>query len=486
MQRWEFLLVGAWVTMVITTSTLLSLTLKALFGVHRFKGVYLTTDVHFGVIAIVACLALYISSQRLLPKGHPFEIMGWMVAAAVFTCGEVMLSNMSYAACSMSVMALLKSFSPVTTYFLGVCFNLEDFDRRLAISLGCFVVGSLLALSRVEVKGAFGMLALIGSMLSNSFRWLTVQVIIRNHNANALQLMACVQSIACCFMMYAVWVREFPNMTWTLYGGNWSNVAGLARHNGHLSRRGPLAEVSALHLVLLSTVLAILLTYAGYRTVRLSSASTLSVILQLKTVLTVGSGAFIFGERFTAGGFLGMLVSLGAFGAYAYVRLSHVESLYDLVDEDTKWGGPRGVEQAEIEESDEEAPPLEDDGAWDGRHMSVVTPVQANRMKFEKEALAAEAALQAAPQHLKKPKARGLLDLERESRAAKDASVTAECNADRSRLKPMPYHAPTRRPCTAAPVPAVTPPPQAIGASSRSVRSPAGASRDADAGDLLS
>lgn len=330
---WDF---GAWALTMLASSIALSVTLKTLFGRHRFKGAFLLTAIHFFVVGVAGYMLVRLSGGQMRPKGEKqWETISWVLSIAIFTCSEIILSNLSYQSCSISFMALLKSSSPVVMYLLSVQIGVEDYDKRVLMCLGFFVLSAVMAMSNpLAISHYFGVVALIGSLFSNAFRWLTIQLYMTQKGANAFQLMALVGPMAGCLMYPAIEWKDVPRMTsksfweWKDY---WT-LGGLVRTTNHAATSST-PMMSQHNLVFVSAILAIVLTLSGYKTVKCSSSATLAVIGQMKTVFTVGCGALMFSEEFTIRGWIGLFMHCCTFAFYTRLRIPDIASMYVPIEE---------------------------------------------------------------------------------------------------------------------------------------------------------
>lgn len=322
--KWSF-----WVCTMLSSSIALTMVLKILYGVNRFRGVFLLSNLHFGMIGFFAFVSLKVTRRSCIPNGEEDHIWGLIFAAGVFTCAEIMLSNLSYRSCSLGFMCLMKSTTPVTTYLLSIHMGLEKFDTQIVAVLSCFIIGSVVGMSALEIYQPYGILCMIMSLLSSSLRWVTLQIFIHDPNVEPIQVMATVQPLAALLMMPVVGVYEWKTMDRTF--GRFQEFYGLAKPavDGHWS---------ADKIVAITIVLALILTLASYNVLKMSSSATFSVIGQMKIVVTIGSGAIIFGETWGILSLCGLLFNCICFAVYARLRIRSADDLYAMVP-----SGPGGA-----------------------------------------------------------------------------------------------------------------------------------------------
>jgi solute carrier family 35 protein C2 len=288
------------------SSSLLTGSNKYLFDLLDIDVPLLITFIHFSLIAFAL---VFVKSKYPGLIEHSVisrrEFTRSIVPLAVFTAGDVGLSNMAYSRLPITVMTVIKSSAPVCIYTAGVLSGVEKF--KLNTSLICLVIVISVALSvplQVHedaeahyeyVSGILMVAVAVGCLAS---RWVMVQKLCTIYSP--MQLIYWVQPVSALVLLpFALFVECDAAL-------------------GHIMENKSLFEPA--FLIFASAFAAMAVLVCEFKIVHDTTSLTLSIAGIGKEVLTLCLSILIFMESFTVYQVISVSVSIVGILCYSMIR----------------------------------------------------------------------------------------------------------------------------------------------------------------------
>ena len=241
---------------------------------------------------------------RLVEPRAPMSARRW--ARAVLPVGLFMaltlhLGNLAYLYLSVSLIQMLKAFTPVITMGMLRLFQVESVSRELACCVLVITAGTLGAsLGGTGPLSLFGLAAMLASEVAEALRLVLTQKLLRSarfHPVEGLMYFA----PACVFWLaLGALVFEAPRLR--AEGG----LAAVAAHPAHFAA---------------AAVMGFSVNALAYAVIVTSSSLTLKVAGAVKNSLVAYCGVLFFGESVSSTQLVGYAVSLAGFTWYNKVKL---------------------------------------------------------------------------------------------------------------------------------------------------------------------
>ena len=170
-----------------------------------------------------AMLSAFFWSRKKNLSLHHFLLH--VLPIGVLFAGTLWLGNAAYLYLSVSFIQMAKAFMPVLVYFVGLCFQLEEYSEKKLFNLIAIVVGTIVAAYgelNFHTKG-FIMLSL--SLILEAIRICMLQILLQNEELkmNSLQTMMYVAPVTAIILLplstlleLPALVSESPKFGWTL------------------------------------------------------------------------------------------------------------------------------------------------------------------------------------------------------------------------------------------------------------------------------
>ena len=236
----------------------------------------------------------------------------------IASCGaatglDIGLGNMSLMFISLTFYTMCKSSVLGFVLLFAFLFRLAKPSWRIAAVIVTMAVGVVLMVAGETAFSALGFILIMAASFFSGFRWSLTQILLLRNPAtsNPISSIFFIAPV----MFFTLLIIAFP----VEGGGNF--VAGVGRL---IEVRGHFLAVAIL---MFPGLLAFLMTAAEFALLKRTSVVTLSVCGIFKEVLTISTGALVFGDKLTPVNLSGLLVTLASIAAYNYMKINQMRQM---------------------------------------------------------------------------------------------------------------------------------------------------------------
>eukprot|EP00928_Gymnodinium_smaydae_P031125 TRINITY_DN22956_c0_g1_i3.p1 TRINITY_DN22956_c0_g1~~TRINITY_DN22956_c0_g1_i3.p1 ORF type:complete len:468 (+),score=45.49 TRINITY_DN22956_c0_g1_i3:23-1405(+) len=315
---------------------------------------------------------------------------------------DVALSNFSFLYVSVSFYTMLKMASLIFILVLGVAAGVEPFSIKIC-GIVFVITGGIFLTSYAETEFSFmGLTLIIGSEVFAAARWVVTQIVLQDGSLDAMTTVL--------FMAPASTLSLVPL------------VFALERDEIHvLNDQGLWLEYAAL--VLIPGALAFILILVEVSIVKITSSLTLSVIGNLKSLVTILIAVLFFGEHAGVIQWVGLILALSGIFAYSYIKKKKMVAIDSVA-----FLGYDGLPFNEEDLEDDPDPSNWDEwGAGASAWVGQVFDASPDEILAQAEAIGAST----SPNSAKSPQTDAQLPSRDGQRAESHAHVPAEARQDR-------------------------------------------------------
>ena len=278
-------------------------------------------------------VASYLSCQvfGLVEPNAPMSARLWMRAVlpvGLFMALTLQLGNLAYLYLSVSLIQMLKAFTPVITMAMLKLFQVESVSRELAHCVCAITAGTLVAsLGGTGTLSLLGLAAMFASEVAEALRLVLTQKLLRNMKFHPVEGLMYFAPACTLWLTLGALIFEVPRLRSD--GG----LAAIAGHPAHFAA---------------AAVMGFSVNALAYAVIVTSSSLTLKVAGAVKNSIVAYCGVLLFSESVSATQLVGYAVSLTGFMWYNKVKMRTAAAAGGGVgrggrDHDIEVGGdPRG------------------------------------------------------------------------------------------------------------------------------------------------
>uniref|UniRef100_A0A0G4HSS5 Sugar phosphate transporter domain-containing protein n=1 Tax=Chromera velia CCMP2878 TaxID=1169474 RepID=A0A0G4HSS5_9ALVE len=294
---------------------------KEIFAVHHFNYPMSVTTLHF----IFTCIGTYCGfaladkynkkTGKDIPKMLKWPEVDWkkdwlsIVMIGSLTTVAIVFSNEAFAHVGISLMHVIKSFAPVSTYLVAAAFGLESLTWTLAGAVVAISASVLFAVQGLE-GDMIGIVLVSLVVLMSAVRFVLIQY--TGVRLSSLQQILVTQPVGLLLLLPFAVTMELPSLSHAVYGlyvsGNRDEIVSLS------------------WLVAVSMFMALLVNFSNFYMVQVTSGLTLTVIGQVKLMCTVLMGELSFGETVPPGNWAALAICCTGLVIYSRVRADMKEA----------------------------------------------------------------------------------------------------------------------------------------------------------------
>ena len=220
---------------------------------------------------------------------------------------DIGLGNMSLMFISLTFFTMCKSSVLGFVLIFAFLFRLEKPSWKLAAVIVTMTVGVVLMVAGETAFNTLGFILIMAASFSSGFRWSLTQILLLRNPATS-------NPFSSIFFLAPVMFVTLIIIAFPVEGaGNFA--AGFQRL---MDVKGtPLAII----ILIFPGFLAFLMTAAEFALLKRTSVVTLSVCGIFKEVLTITTGASVFGDELTPINVSGLMVTIASIAAYNYMKV---------------------------------------------------------------------------------------------------------------------------------------------------------------------
>ncbi|GAB7344484.1 hypothetical protein MBLNU457_2321t1 [Dothideomycetes sp. NU457] len=223
---------------------------------------------------------------------------------------DIGLGNMSLMFISLTFYTMCKSSVLGFVLAFAFLFRLEKPSWKIAAVIFTMAVGVVLMVAGETAFNVLGFVLIMAASFFSGFRWSLTQILLLRNPAtsNPFSSIFFIAPV----MFFTLLIIAFP------VEGAGNFVAGVHRL---VEARG---HALAVAILMFPGLLAFLMTAAEFALLKRTSVVTLSVCGIFKEVLTISTGALVFGDKLTPVNLSGLLVTISSIAAYNYMKINQM------------------------------------------------------------------------------------------------------------------------------------------------------------------
>jgi len=223
---------------------------------------------------------------------------------------DIGLGNMSLMFISLTFYTMCKSSVLGFVLVFAFLFRLEKPSWKIAAVILTMAVGVVLMVAGETAFSVLGFVLIMSASFFSGFRWSLTQILLLRNPAtsNPFSSIFFIAPV----MFFTLLIIAFP----VEGAGNFiTGVGRLVEARGHSL---------AVAILMFPGLLAFLMTAAEFALLKRTSVVTLSVCGIFKEVLTISTGALVFGDKLTPVNLSGLLVTISSIAAYNYMKINQM------------------------------------------------------------------------------------------------------------------------------------------------------------------
>lgn len=276
---------------------------KFVFFVEKLNYAHVITLFHFLVVYLILKMGVFFlkleSSTNLSRK----EYIKFIISVAALLGVDTIAGNGAYAFLEIPIITVFKSSSLILIYFLSVRLGLKELRCSLVCSILTIFTGTLMSMTTLKINSSFGLFLLIISVVSSSFKWVLMNLLLRTTSIKPHVMILHVNKVA-------VLIIAIPSL-----------LIDLSKIINDYSLHVITAEqiTTTIILLVLNSLAYIFLFMAELYLISLTSSVTLSIVGIGREAVMLIIGALFFGDKFGLASVIGISVSMLGTFLYGYV-----------------------------------------------------------------------------------------------------------------------------------------------------------------------